>query len=109
MPTRTTPNYFRHQSAEVDAGAVVGSGTRIWHFCHIAAGARIGRDCVLGQNVYVAPTVAIGDGVKIQNNVSIYDGVTIESHAFIGPSAVFTNVTNPRSEVPRKNQYLPTR
>src|SRR5262249_9377880 len=89
--------------------AVIGAGTRIWHFSPVCAGARIGKDCVLGQNVYVAPTVVIGDGVKIQNNVSVYDGVTIEAHAFIGPSAVFTNVTNPRSEISRKEEFQPTR
>jgi UDP-2-acetamido-3-amino-2,3-dideoxy-glucuronate N-acetyltransferase len=98
-----------HESAIVDAGAVIGNGTKIWHFCHVSAGARIGKNCVLGQNVYVAPTVVIGEGVRIQNNVSLYDGVTIESHAFIGPSAVFTNVVNPRSEVSRKNEYQTTR
>jgi UDP-2-acetamido-3-amino-2,3-dideoxy-glucuronate N-acetyltransferase len=102
-------NYSRHESAIVDAGAVIGDGTKIWHFSHVASGARIGRNCVLGQGVYVAPTAIIGDGVKIQNNVSIYDGVTIDAHAFIGPSAVFTNVVNPRSEIPRKKEFLPTR
>ena len=106
---RTQPPYFAHETAVVDDGAVIGAGTRIWHFSHIASGARIGKDCVLGQNVYVAPTVIIGDGVRVQNNVSLYDGVTIESHAFIGPSAVFTNVVNPRSEISRKNEYRPTR
>jgi UDP-2-acetamido-3-amino-2,3-dideoxy-glucuronate N-acetyltransferase len=104
-----TPAYFCHASAIVDPGAHIGAGTKIWHFSHVAAGARIGRNCVLGQNVYVAPTVIIGDGVHVQNNVSIYDGVVIDAHAFIGPSAVFTNVVNPRSEVSRKNEYLPTR
>jgi len=101
--------YFKHESAVVDAGAVVGDGTRIWHFTHVAGGARIGKDCSLGQGVYVAPMVVIGDNVRIQNNVSIYDGVTIDAHAFIGPSAVFTNVRNPRSEIPRKHEYQPTR
>jgi UDP-2-acetamido-3-amino-2,3-dideoxy-glucuronate N-acetyltransferase len=103
------PPYFKHDSAVVDDGAVIGARTKIWHFTHVAAGARIGADCVLGQNVYVAPTVVIGDGVKIQNNVSIYDGVTIEAHAFIGPSAVFTNVRTPRSEIPRKHDLQLTR
>lgn len=101
--------YFVHESSIVDDGARIGGGTKIWHFCHISAGARIGKDCVLGQNVYVAPTVVIGDNVRIQNNVSLYDGVSIDSHAFIGPSAVFTNVINPRSEVSRKDEYQPTR
>jgi len=101
--------YQTHESAVIDKGAVIGDGTKIWHFCHVSAGARIGRDCVLGQNVYVAPTAVIGDRVRIQNNVSIYDGVVIDDDAFIGPSAVFTNVINPRSEVSRKGEYLPTR
>src|SRR6266567_8958273 len=100
--------YFRHESAYVDEGAVVGAGTKIWHFCHVMSGARIGAGCVLGQNVFVA-NVAIGDDVRIQNNVSVYDGVTIEDHVFCGPSAVFTNVVNPRAEVSRKAEYLPTR
>ncbi len=100
--------YFQHPSAIVDPGAEIGENTRIWHFCHIAGGAKIGRDCVLGQNVYIAPTVVVGSGVKIQNNVSLYDGVTIEDHAFIGPSAVFTNVVNPRSEIVRKSEYSTT-
>ena len=101
--------YYRHESAIVDEGAVIGEGTKIWHFCHVASGARIGAGCALGQNVYVAPTVVIGDGVRIQNNVSLYDGVIVEDHAFLGPSAVFTNVVNPRSEVARKDEYRPTR
>lgn len=101
--------WWAHDSAVVDDGAIVGVGTKVWHFSHVSAGARIGKDCVLGQNVYIAPTVVIGDGVKIQNNVSIYDGVSIDAHAFIGPSAVFTNVVNPRSEVSRKDEYRPTR
>jgi UDP-2-acetamido-3-amino-2,3-dideoxy-glucuronate N-acetyltransferase len=101
-------SYFKHESSYVDEGAVVGEGTRIWHFCHVAPGARIGRACTLGQNVYVAPTVVIGDGVRIQNNVSIYDGVILEDQVFVGPSAVFTNVLNPRSEVSRKHEYRET-
>lgn len=101
-------SYFKHDSAYVDEGAVVGEGTRIWHFSHVAGGARIGRGCTLGQNVYVAPTVIVGDGVRIQNNVSLYDGVVLEDQVFVGPSAVFTNVVNPRSEVSRKHEYRQT-
>src|SRR5258706_1287000 len=101
--------YFKHETAIVDEGAVIGEGTKIWHFCHVSSGARIGTGCVLGQNVYLASTAVIGDRVKIQNNVSIYDAVVIENDAFIGPSAVFTNVRNPRSEVSRKNEFQPTR
>lgn len=97
-----------HPSAIVDDGAVVGAGTRIWHFSHVCGGARIGAGCSLGQNVYVGNDVVIGNNVKIQNNVSVYDAVTIEDDAFCGPSMVFTNVYNPRSAVARKNEYRPT-
>ena len=101
-------SWFKHDSAIVDDGAIIGDNTKIWHFCHVSTGARIGAGCALGQNVYVASTAVIGDRVRIQNNVSIYDGVWIESDAFIGPSAVFTNVINPRSEIARKDEYLTT-
>ena len=100
---------FIHESAFVDAGAVVGAGTRIWHFCHVMPGAVIGRGCSLGQNVVVMNGTRIGDNVKIQNNVSIYEGVELEDDVFCGPSMVFTNVLNPRSHVPRKNEYRKTR
>jgi UDP-2-acetamido-3-amino-2,3-dideoxy-glucuronate N-acetyltransferase len=98
-------NYFKHESAYVDDGAVVGDGTKVWHFCHVHSGARIGRKCVLGQNVNIADGVVIGDGVKIQNNVSIYTGTVIEDYVFLGPSCVLTNVTNPRSEINRHELY----
>lgn len=101
--------FFKHESAVIDPGAVIGDRSKVWHFTHVAGGARIGEDCVLGQGVYVAPTVVLGRGVKVQNNVSLYDGVTIEDHAFLGPSMVFTNVINPRSEIERKREYQPTR
>ncbi|MHC4472498.1 MAG: acyltransferase, partial [Planctomycetota bacterium] len=101
--------YFAHETAHVDDGAVVGEGTRIWHFCHVMGGARLGRGCVLGQNVFVAGDVAIGHNVKIQNNVSVYEGVTLEDDVFCGPSMVFTNVTNPRSHVSRKDEFRETR
>jgi len=100
--------YFRHDSACIDEGAVIGDGCRIWHFCHVCSGANIGRDCVLGQNVFVAPTVVMGNGVRVQNNVSIYDGVVLEDQVFVGPSAVFTNVVNPRAHVSRKAEYRRT-
>lgn len=100
---------FIHSSSFVDEGAEVGPGTRIWHFCHVMPGARIGADCSLGQNVVVMPGTRIGDRVKIQNNVSIYEGVELEDDVFCGPSCVFTNVVNPRSEVPRRDEFLPTR
>jgi UDP-2-acetamido-3-amino-2,3-dideoxy-glucuronate N-acetyltransferase len=85
----------------VDEGAVVGAGSKIWHFCHLSAGARLGEDCKLGQNVFVAPGVQVGNNVKIQNNVSLYDGVILEDNVFCGPSCVFTNVRTPRSAFPR--------
>jgi UDP-2-acetamido-3-amino-2,3-dideoxy-glucuronate N-acetyltransferase len=98
-------NWFKHESAFVDDGAVVGDGTKIWHFSHVQSGARIGRACVLGQNVNIANDVVLGDGVKIQNNVSVYTGTVIEDFVFLGPSCVLTNVTNPRSEVNRHSLY----
>src|SRR5256712_13355349 len=101
-------DFFAHESAYVDAGCQIGEGTKIWHFTHVMAGARIGRRCNIGQNVVISPQVVIGDNVKIQNNVSVYTGVTLEDDVFCGPSMVFTNVINPRSHVPRKDEYRPT-
>ncbi len=97
-----------HASAYVDEGAVVGAGTRIWHFCHVMPGAVIGERCSLGQNVVVMNGTRLGDNVKVQNNVSIYEGVEIEDDVFCGPSMVFTNVVNPRSHVSRKDEYRRT-
>ncbi len=97
-----------HESSYVDDGAVVGRGTRIWHFCHIMKGAEIGEQCSLGQNVVVMPGVVLGRNVKVQNNVSIYEGVRCEDDVFLGPSMVFTNVINPRSHVSRKHEYRAT-
>jgi len=97
-----------HPSAIVDAGAVIGEGSRVWHFAHVCGGARIGEGCSLGQGVFVGNEVRIGRNVKIQNNVSVYDAVTLEDDVFCGPSVVFTNVHNPRSAVVRKNEYRPT-
>jgi UDP-2-acetamido-3-amino-2,3-dideoxy-glucuronate N-acetyltransferase len=102
-------SYYRHESAIVDEGAEIGDGSRIWHFVHVSDGARIGRDVVLGQNVYVGGKAVIGDGCRVQNNVSIYDRVILEEQVFCGPSAVFTNVTNPRAAVQRKQEYRETR
>jgi UDP-2-acetamido-3-amino-2,3-dideoxy-glucuronate N-acetyltransferase len=97
-----------HPSAMVDDGAHLGDGTKVWHFTHVCAGARIGARNVLSQGVYVAPTVVTGDNCRIQNHVSLYDGVVLEDDVFVGPSAVFTNVLNPRSAVSRKNEYRKT-
>jgi UDP-2-acetamido-3-amino-2,3-dideoxy-glucuronate N-acetyltransferase len=102
------PDYFVHESSYVDDGAVIGAGSKIWHFSHIMAGAVIGERCNLGQNVVVMPRTRLGNDVKVQNNVSIYEGVTLEDDVFCGPSCVFTNVINPRSHVSRKAEYQPT-
>lgn len=100
--------YQAHETAIIDAGCQIGSGTRIWHFSHIMGGCVIGERCNIGQNVVISPQVVIGNGVKIQNNVSVYTGVVCEDDVFLGPSCVFTNVLNPRSAISRKGQYLPT-
>jgi UDP-2-acetamido-3-amino-2,3-dideoxy-glucuronate N-acetyltransferase len=101
-------HYSAHPSAYIDEPCDIGAGTRIWHFCHIMAHARIGARCTLGQNVMVAGNVVIGNGCKIQNNVSLYTGVELEDSVFCGPSAVFTNVINPRAEIVRRNEYQRT-
>lgn len=100
--------YFVHESSYVDEPCTIGEGTKIWHFSHVMKGAVIGRNCNIGQNVVVSPGVRIGDGCKIQNNVSLYEGVVLEHHVFCGPSMVFTNVVNPRSEIVRKHEYRET-
>jgi len=103
-----TTRYFVHETAVVDDGAEVGDDTKIWHFTHVLKNTRIGQGCSLGQNVMVGPNVTVGDHVKLQNNVSVYEGVTLEDHVFVGPSAVFTNVYNPRSEVRRMHELRRT-
>jgi len=100
--------YFAHPTAVIDEGSQIGEGTKIWHFTHIMPGCLIGENCNLGQNVVVSPGVVLGKNVKVQNNVSIYTGVTCEDDVFLGPSAVFTNVINPRSAVNRKSEYMKT-
>ena len=101
-------NYFVHNTSYVDEGAIIGEGTKIWHFSHIMSKAKIGKNCNIGQNVFIADNVIIGDNCKIQNNVSIYEGLIIEDDVFIGPSVVFTNVKNPRSFISRKGDYVKT-
>lgn len=101
-------NYWAHQSAIIDDGANIGNGTKIWHFCHVMGNSEIGENCSLGQNVFVANDVKLGHNVKVQNNVSIYTGVVCEDDVFLGPSMVFTNITNPRSAIVRKGQYEKT-
>ncbi len=102
------PTAVVHASAIVDDGATLGAHTRVWHFAHVCAGARIGARCSFGQGVFVGNDVVIGDGVKVQNQVSVYDAVTLEDDVFVGPSAVFTNVVNPRAAVVRKAEYRRT-
>ena len=97
-----------HSTAVVDEPCEIGAGTRVWHFCHVCAGATIGESCSLGQNTMVSGGAVIGNNVKVQNNVSIYDGVTIEDDVFLGPSCVLTNITNPRSQIVRKDLYEET-
>lgn len=101
-------DYSAHPTAVIDEGCTIGSGTRIWHFSHIMPGAVIGRNCNIGQNVVVSPGVKLGNNVKVQNNVSLYTGVECGNDVFLGPSCVFTNVTNPRSAVNRRDQYART-
>ena len=101
--------YFAHETAVIDENCQIGEGTRIWHFSHIMSGCTIGNNCNIGQNVVISPGVVLGNNVKVQNNVSVYTGVTCDDDVFLGPSCVFTNVTNPRSAVNRKSQYAQTR
>ncbi len=100
--------YFAHESAIVDDGCTIGEGTKIWHFSHIMSNCVLGENCNIGQNVVVSPDVILGNNVKVQNNVSLYTGVVCEDDVFLGPSMVFTNVTNPRSGVNRRGQYSKT-
>ncbi|MDY6905680.1 MAG: acyltransferase [Thermodesulfobacteriota bacterium] len=97
-----------HETAIVEKGAIIGKGTRIWHWAHVCGGATLGSDCNLGQNVFVSGKARVGNNVKIQNNVSVYDNVVLEDYVFCGPSMVFTNVYNPRSEFPRKKEFKKT-
>lgn len=101
-------NYFVHESSYVDEPSTIGEGAKIWHFSHILKGVTVGKKCNIGQNVVIGPNVTIGDNCKIQNNVSVYEGVELEDNVFCGPSMVFTNVFNPRSEVVRKDEYRKT-
>lgn len=100
--------YYAHPTAVIDEGCEIGAGTKIWHFSHIMPNCKIGEHCNIGQNVVVSPEVVLGKNAKVQNNVSIYTGVICEDDVFLGPSMVFTNVTNPRSAVNRRGQYTKT-
>jgi UDP-2-acetamido-3-amino-2,3-dideoxy-glucuronate N-acetyltransferase len=99
---------FVHETAIIDPGAVVGAGTKIWHFSHVLSGSQIGESCNIGQNVVIGPDVTLGKSCKIQNNVSVYKGVTLEDGVFCGPSMVFTNIYNPRAEISKMDQVRPT-
>lgn len=101
-------NFYSHATAIIDENCRIGEGTKIWHFSHIMSSCIIGEGCNIGQNVVVSPQVVLGKNVKVQNNVSIYTGVICEDNVFLGPSMVFTNVTNPRSAINRKNEYKQT-
>lgn len=100
--------YFAHESSYIDEGCTIGKGTKIWHFSHIMPNCKIGERCNIGQNVVISPDVVLGNNVKIQNNVSVYTGVICEDDVFLGPSMVFTNITNPRSAIIRKEEYKTT-
>lgn len=101
-------DYFAHETAVIDEGCTIGEGSKIWHFSHIMPKCILGENCNIGQNVVVSPGVKLGNNVKVQNNVSIYTGVICEDDVFLGPSMVFTNITNPRSAIIRKEQYVET-
>lgn len=103
-----TQTYQSHETTVIDPGCRIGDGTKIWHFSHVMTGAELGESCNIGQNVVVSPEVVLGNNVKVQNNVSIYTGVVCEDNVFLGPSCVFTNVNNPRSEVNRRGEYQKT-
>jgi len=100
--------YFAHQTAIIDEGCQIGQGTKIWHFSHLMTGCILGKNCNIGQNVVISPAVILGNNVKVQNNVSVYTGVTCDDDVFLGPSCVFTNVVNPRSEINRRGAYVHT-
>ena len=108
LDSRDMKKIFAHKSSIIHDSSQIGLGTKVWHFCHIMENSIIGNDCNLGQNTVISPKVIIGNNVKIQNNVSVYTGVEIEDNVFIGPSVVFTNIKNPRSEVNRRNLYVKT-
>lgn len=104
IATRT----FVHETAVVDQGAVIGSGTKVWHFAHVLTNTKVGAGCSIGQNVMIGPDVNVGNGCKIQNNVAVYKGVTLDDDVFCGPSMVFTNVLTPRAHIDRKEEFAPT-
>ncbi|PIQ89609.1 MAG: N-acetyltransferase [Candidatus Omnitrophica bacterium CG11_big_fil_rev_8_21_14_0_20_42_13] len=108
LKSKNKQGYFAHESSYIDKDVRIGRGTKIWHFSHIISGSKIGKNCRIGQNVVIGPDVTVGNDVKIQNNVSLYKGVTLKDNVFCGPSCVFTNVFNPRSEIPRMDEIRKT-
>ena len=108
MTNNTKQNYYAHPTAVIDEGCNIGAGSKIWHFSHIMPNCTLGEKCNIGQNVVVSPEVVLGNNVKVQNNVSINTGVTCDDDVFLGPSMVFTNITNPRSAIIRREQYART-
>ena len=102
-------SYWAHPSAIIDSPVTIGEATKIWHFAHVMAHARIGARCSLGQNTFVASRAVVGDGCRIQNNVSVYEGVELGDEVFVGPSAVFTNVVNPRAFISRQGELRRSR
>lgn len=108
MEATVSREYYVHPSSYVDEPVTIGKGTKIWHFSHVMSGAVIGERCTIGQNVNIGGKAVLGNNVKVQNNVSIYDAVIVEDDVFCGPSMVFTNVINPRSHIPRKDEYKRT-
>ena len=108
MSSSNSSHFYLHPSSFVDDGVTIGDNTKIWHFSHILSGSNIGTNCSFGQNCVVGPKVNIGNGVKVQNNISIYEGVEVEDDVFLGPSMVFTNVTNPRAFIVRREEFKKT-
>jgi len=108
MLNKQESSYFVHESSIVEEPCEIGEGTKIWHFSHIMPEVTIGKNCVIGQNVFIGKGVKIGNNVKIENNVSVFDGVTLEDDVFCGPACVFTNIKNPRSQIPQKDKFIPT-
>ncbi|HHO42184.1 MAG TPA: N-acetyltransferase, partial [Epsilonproteobacteria bacterium] len=108
MLDKNSSTFYHHPSSFIDNNVTIGNGTKIWHFSHILSGSNIGANCSFGQNCVVGPNVNIGNGVKVQNNISIYEGVEVEDDVFLGPSCVFTNVTNPRAFIVRRDEFKKT-
>ncbi len=103
-----SPEAWIHESSVIDPDVHLGAQSKVWLFCHLLSGTRIGERCSIGQNCVIGPRVHLGHGVRIQNNVSVFEGVTLKDDVFVGPSVVFTNISNPRAFIPRKDRFQPT-